>query len=122
MKKSKSSKRKRTTVIQARVTPEEKQTFLKRCDSAELTPADYIRAKCLDAKPLRAMPKITVERELILQAIHQLMRYGNNLNQVARKLNQGRTLNKQELTDLKAAIHIISELRLTFRQALGYDS
>lgn len=119
---ARSEKRQRTEYIRARVTPEEKQRFLTRCTSSGLSTGDYIRQVCLDMKPLRAVRKVSVERKLLAQAINQMARYGNNLNQVVRKLNQGRRIKRVDVQAVLAALQQVNALRLIYRQALGYDS
>lgn len=122
MKKKRSEQRKRTAYIRARVTPEEKARFLLRCDASGLTTGEYIRSKCLDEKPLRAIRRVNVDRKLITQALGQIIRYGNLLNQVARHLNQTRWVGKRDLKAIRVALTRFYDLRLMFRQSLGYDS
>lgn len=50
------------------------------------------------------------------------MRYGNNLNQIARKLNQSDEVEPADLTGIQDAIAQLYLLRTEFRKALGYDS
>ena len=121
MSKSRSEKRKRTLYIRARVTPEEKLRFLNRCESSGFIEADYIRAACLDAKPLRAVRKQNIDQELLTIAVRQISRYGNNLNQIARKLNQSQRFKRKDRHDLQSALEALKDLHTIFRQALGYD-
>lgn len=119
---SKSESRKRKLIIQARVSPAEKALFISRCEVAGLTAGDYIRVQCLDAKPLRAQRKVQLHAELLTQAIHQLARYGNNLNQLARKFNEKRWIKPKDRNAMREALAAIADLRLLFRKALGYKS
>lgn len=119
---AKSEKRRRTVYISGRVTPEEKEQFLARCVRSGLSTGDYIRRVCLDMKPLRAVRNVSVDKKLLTEAINQMARYGNNLNQVVRKLNQGRRLKRVDERQIQAALEQLRLLRQLYRKALGYDS
>ena len=116
-----SEKRKRSKVIQVRVSPEEKASFLERCKNAGLTTGDYIRVACLKQKPLRRVKRITLSQELITRFIGLLMRYGNNLNQIARKLNQLHNPAEEDMRAIHQGLAQIREMRNFLRKALGYD-
>ncbi|MEL7121254.1 MAG: plasmid mobilization relaxosome protein MobC, partial [Bacteroidota bacterium] len=84
----KSEKRQRTEFIRARVTPEMKQEFLRRCADAGLSSTDYIRRKCLDETPLRKVPRVRYESDLDLsKVLAHLGKWGSNVNQIAHAIN-----------------------------------
>lgn len=89
-KRKKSESRKRKEYIRARVTPEQKKLFTQWCENACITEADYIRQKCLEEEPLRAVPKRRVDEKLMAQALMEIGKLGkglNNINQAAKALN-----------------------------------
>lgn len=120
--KMRSDKRQRTEYIRARVTPEEKLEFQSRCQRSGITAGDYIRQACLDQTPLRAQRQPSIDRQLLAKALGQLMRYGNNLNQIARKFNQNQEIHSSDREALHSALQALHQLRTELRQALGYDS
>ncbi len=65
------------------VTEDEHRRLLERCDGKQL--AAWMRQTCLDEKPARAgrLPSISPA------PLRQLAGMGNNLNQIARKVNAG---------------------------------
>ncbi|MGC8127490.1 MobC family plasmid mobilization relaxosome protein, partial [Klebsiella pneumoniae subsp. pneumoniae] len=64
-------------------TEDEHRPLLERCDGTQL--AAWMRQTCLDEKPPRAGRLPAISPALL----PQLAGMGNNLNQIARKLNAG---------------------------------
>ena len=87
-----SEKRQKSGVIGFRATPIERTELETAAEQAGLTLGSYIRAKTLTAPKLRAVPRPTVERELLAKAVAQLGRMNGNLHQIARHLNFGGSL------------------------------
>lgn len=73
---------KRQKEIKIRLTEEEHQAFLDRCTKASL--ASWIRETCLNEKRTKQSKVIEVDPNLL----RQLAGIGNNLNQIARIVNQ----------------------------------
>ena len=73
---------KRTKEIKIRLTEEEHQALLKRCTKASL--ATWMREICLGEKQTKQSKVIEVDPKLL----RQLAGIGNNLNQIARLVNQ----------------------------------
>ena len=73
---------KRTKEIKIRLTEEEHQALLNRCTKASL--ATWIRETCLGEKQTKQSKVIEVDPKLL----RQLAGIGNNLNQIARLVNQ----------------------------------
>lgn len=73
---------KRQKEIKIRLTEEEHQAFLDRCTKASL--ASWIRETCLSEKRTKQSRVIEVDPQLL----RQLSSIGNNLNQIARIVNQ----------------------------------
>lgn len=74
---------KRTRFLGVRVTDEEYAKLLDRCEGKQL--AAWMRQTCLDEKPARTGKLPTLSPALL----RQLAGMGNNLNQIARKVNAG---------------------------------
>ncbi|HAR9248549.1 TPA: MobC family plasmid mobilization relaxosome protein [Salmonella enterica] len=74
---------KRTRFLGIRVTDMEYQQLLERCDGKQL--AVWMRQTCLDEKPRRDGKLPSLSPALL----RQLAGMGNNLNQIARRVNAG---------------------------------
>ena len=131
-KNKRSENRLRTAFIRARVTPEEKAEFLKRCQDRSLTAGDYIRKMCIDAKIVGRPPQRRINQVLLAQIIMEIGKMGkgmNNLNQLAHAMNiallkpdvEGTELIKVLLyhqQSLEGVYETISELRTAVREML----
>ncbi|MBF7691738.1 plasmid mobilization protein [Acinetobacter pollinis] len=73
---------KRQKEIKIRLTDEEHQKLLDRCTAESL--ASWIRETCLGKKPTKQSKILEVDPKLL----RQLSGIGNNLNQIARLINQ----------------------------------
>ena len=65
------------------VTEDEHRQLIERCDGKQL--AAWMRQRCLDERPARRQRLPSIDPALL----RQLAGLGNNLNQVARKVNAG---------------------------------
>jgi len=74
---------KRNKMLTMWVTEDEHRRLLDRCDGKQL--ASWMRQTCLDEKPARIGKLPSVSPVLL----RQLAGIGNNLNQIARKVNAG---------------------------------
>jgi len=74
---------KRNKMLTMWVTPEEHQRLQARCEGRQL--AAWMRQLCLDARPPRVSRLPSIDPALL----RQLAGMGNNLNQIARKVNAG---------------------------------
>lgn len=74
---------KRTKMLTLWVTEDEHRRLLERCEGKQL--AAWIRQTCLDEKPARAGKLPSISPALL----RQLAGMGNNLNQIARRINSG---------------------------------
>lgn len=114
----KSDKRQRTETLFARVTPEEKSAFVARADRAGMASAAFMRALALgDAGP-RARRRRPVEHQALVQALANLNRVGNNLNQIARNTNRGMDIDVPQLRD---ALHQYHQVIAAIYEALGME-
>ena len=74
---------KRSKMLTMWVTEDEHRRLLERCEGKQL--AAWMRQTCLDEKPARAGKLPSLSPALL----RQLAGMGNNLNQMARKINGG---------------------------------
>lgn len=74
-------KDKRNKMLTMWVTDDEHRRLLERCEGKQL--AAWMRQVCLDEKPSRSSKLPTLSPRLL----RQLAGMGNNLNQIARKIN-----------------------------------
>lgn len=74
---------KRNKMLTMWVTEDEHRRLIARCDGKQL--AAWMRQTCLDEKPARTGKLPTLAPALL----RQLAGMGNNLNQIARKVNAG---------------------------------
>ena len=101
-----SETRRRTKVLQVRLSEAEFASIEDMAAAALLTPAALVRQQLLDAPPPRAARRPSVEAEQVARVLAQLGKIGSNLNQIAHSLNAGRSVNGEylarALTDVAA--------------------
>ena len=80
--------------------------------SADITLSDYIRKILTNRKPtIKKLIEVVFNDPEILQIFHNLRTCGNNLNQTATNLNDGRTMTNQMWKDIKECISEQYEMR-----------
>ena len=94
-----------------RLTAEERTTLETRATGAGLSVASYLRTAALGTSGPRARRRPTIDREALMTATAELNRVGNNLNQLARAINQGRDADElaETLAELRATATAIRE-------------
>ena len=95
----------RVSHIGIRFTTQEREFVVQQAKKSCLTLSEYIRASSLG--PGYAATIDPMKRQLLQDAIRELNRQGNNLNQIARQLNTGHLTPEQgerELTRLERAL------------------
>ena len=92
-----SEKRRRGDTITVRVTPDERATIDERSMEQGLTIGAYMRAAALGDPGPRAKPRIPVDAKLLRRLLGEVGRVGNNLNQIAKRLNSGHQVAPKEL-------------------------
>ena len=70
-------------IHKVRLSDSEKQILMARAKRAGLGFSEYVRARCVYSEPMW----VEVDRALLLSLYQELCRQGNNLNQLARRLN-----------------------------------
>ena len=103
---------KRQKEIKIRLTDEEHKNLLDRCNTASL--ASWMRETCLSEKRTKQSKVVEVDPQLL----RQLAGIGNNLNQIARIINQQSKSN--EAIDRIAVITALSGIEREL-QRLHYD-
>jgi len=104
---------KRDKMLTMWVTQEEHQQLLARCDGKQL--AAWIRQTCLGVRPSRTSRLPSLDPVLL----RQLAGMGNNLNQIARKINGGVWSGADRVQVVAALMAIdqgLEELRHTVRE------
>ena len=81
------------------VTEDEHRRLLERCDGRQL--AAWMRQTCLDEKSARTGKLPSISPALL----RQLAGMGNNLNQIARRLNQSDSLTPSERVSLLSILN-----------------
>ena len=110
---------KRTRFLGVRVTEQEYQQLQERCDGRQL--AAWMRQTCLDARPARSSRLPSIDPVLL----RQLAGMGNNLNQIARKINGGQWSGADRVQVVAALMAIdagLERLRHTVRENGGVDA
>ncbi|EHQ9940938.1 MobC family plasmid mobilization relaxosome protein [Salmonella enterica] len=105
-------------MLTMRVTEQEHQQLLDRCDGRQL--AAWMRETCLDTRPARSSRLPSIDPVLL----RQLAGMGNNLNQIARKVNGGQWSGADRVQVVAALMAIdagLERLRHTVRESGSDD-
>lgn len=114
-------KRRRGDTITVRLTPDERAAIDDLSMRKGLSVGAFMRAAALhsiyggDPGP-RARPRVPVDAKLLRRLLGEVGRVGNNLNQIARRLNADEAVEPREL---RAALAAQDELRAVILTALG---
>jgi hypothetical protein len=118
--KSGSEKRERQKQVFFRVTDVERAEIEARAERAGLTVAGYLRAAVFGAatpQP-RAARRPPVEKETLLRLLAELGKVGSNINQIARRLNQGKEFDAGPFAEFYARLEFVNTALL---EALGKE-
>lgn len=96
---------KRTRFLGIRVTEAEYGQLLQRCDGKQL--AVWMRETCLDTRPARSSRLPSLAPPLL----RQFVATGNNLNQIARKINSGQWSVHDRIQIVASLMTVEGELR-----------
>jgi hypothetical protein len=114
-----SDKRQRTRQCLVRFTEQEYAEVAARADRAGRPTAAFLRAAALgDAGP-RAQRRPPADHVALRQILGQCGRIGNNLNQIARQLHQGRRIN---IPELRETLRAYLDIRTAILTALGMST
>ena len=98
-KKSGSENREKTKVVGVRVYEEEHFELALKSEDAGLSIPAFVRKKLLDevfTQPRKAAPSL--DKKLLSMILAQLGKLGSNMNQIARRLNEGGNVNAEKIT------------------------
>jgi hypothetical protein len=113
---SAAAKRHRTRQLAVRCTPEELAAIQEKAAASGLATGAFARAAMLGGSGPRARRRTTADKEALLRVLAQLGRVGNNINQIARRLNTGDTIH---LPSLEQALGAYLDIRNAIFEALG---
>lgn len=111
--------RQRTHVVHVRMDDAELTALRERAERAGLSAGAYVRAAALGDAGVRAGRRPVAEKALLAQALGQLGRWGNNLNQLAHQANTGHV--PYPVHELSMVLVQFQELRGLILQALGRE-
>jgi len=112
MRKKKSSKTKKTEKIEIRLTKEQKDLIRNKAVSVNMTISQLVIQTALSPTSITVVPSINGK------LFTELCRQGNNLNQIARNLNQASISQKIPLLN-KQGLKLIEELEKTINITLN---
>ena len=113
-----SDKRQRTEQVKTRLTPGELAELTAMADRAGMTTGAFLRAAAFGSPGVRSQRRLPVDATLLRQVLGHLGRIGSNLNQIARRLNEG-ALAHTQLPELAEALRDFARLRDMIYAALG---
>jgi len=113
---SDSTKRKRSVLMQAWLTPEEAEAVYAKAEAAGMNASEVLRTAVFGYRP----PPHSADRETAAKILADLGKMGSNLNQIAFHLNAGRP---GDLIDarLVEALDEMLEWRTALMQFLGFE-
>lgn len=96
--------RKRNIQIKFWVTPEENAKILEKVKLSNMPICRYLRNAALKKEI------VNYDFASLFELSAQISRIGNNINQIAKKLNQGGLVNKGEINYLKGSLESINKV------------
>jgi hypothetical protein len=114
----KSQKRQRSKQIKTPCTPDEYQAISAKADAAGMTRAAYSRTAMLGNAGPRSQRRMPADAEALREILGHLGRVGNNINQIAYRINKG---DPCDLPELRQALADYAPIRNAIYQALGLD-
>lgn len=102
--------------IQIRVTPAERLEFESLAAQMGLSVPSFIRAMILTDPEIKATRRPTLDRVLMADLLGKLGKLGNNINQIAHRLNEGRGVGSNRMA---AALDDFAELKNKVLEALN---
>ena len=103
----------RTNIVTVRFSDDEMETLDFVCQVLDQSRSQFIRRKALTGGIPRPEVRIALDEERASAVASQLARIGNNLNQIARKLNSGDNQTNRMTDDIARTIDQLNE-RLRF--------
>lgn len=110
---NKTVRRRRTSALRIRVTPDERRAIDAAAERVRLGPCSYARVVVLEAvgqvptKPPRRQRKSTEHERSLALVLGQIGKLGNNLNQLARWANCGGRVDKQSIDAARDELRLL---------------
>jgi len=113
---------KRTFVVKTRLTEEEYRFFLERMKNYEMSQSEFIR-QAIDGAVVKPIIKVCPVNDEVLAMLGKLIteygKIGNNINQIARTLNEWRSPYPQLADEITAAASDLAALKYEVLQKVG---
>lgn len=114
-----SDKRQRAKTVTVRLSKDERDALDALASRSGLATGAFVRAAAFgDAGP-RAQRRPPVDHRALRQLLGECGRVGNNLNQIAKRLNEG---GRPDIPELQAALAAYLDIRAAILRALAMDT
>ena len=114
----KSQKRQRSAQFKTPMTPQEYADASALADAAGMTRAAFSRTLMLGNAGPRSQRRMPADAEALQKILNELARVGNNINQIARRINKGEPC---DLPELRKALDEYTTVRAAIHEALGLE-
>jgi hypothetical protein len=94
-----------------KVKPDERKRIVADAKQAGMTMGSYIRSRLLDAPETKTVYRRTLTKRLMTKLIGEMGRVGNNMNQIAWKLNSGMVVTPLDRQQHEEGIRALKEMR-----------
>ena len=105
---------KRTFVVKTRLTEEEHSFFMERMKNYEMSQSEFIR-QAIDGAVVKPIIRVNPVNDEVLATLGKLVaeygKIGNNINQIARTLNEWRSPYPQLADEIQAAASDLAALK-----------
>ena len=103
--------------LSIRLSNDERIEIERRAELAGLSLGGYCKSAIFNTPPPRRSRRPVIEKVELSRLLGQAGMVGNNLNQIARQLNQYSAI---DLEEVSSALADVAELRTSIMKALGY--
>lgn len=111
--------RQRAHAISVRVDGPEREELRARARRASITVGAYIRKQALDAPPPRQSSRPAIEVQVLARLTGQLGKIGNNLNQIAHRMNATGLVSPLDVAFIRRMHDELMTLRTAVLRAMG---
>jgi RNA binding exosome subunit len=110
----------RTRAINLRITEDLYKVLTLEAEKSHLSLSEYIRILLTSRQPkVEQTYEIVFDSKELLEVFRNLGHYGNNLNQIARYLNQGGNMTNEVWKEIKDCVAEIYEIRDAVKEMAG---
>lgn len=117
----KSETRKKAHIIGVRVSPVEQAEIEAAAEAAGLTVASFIRVNILNNLETETRTAPRLDKTLLSQLLAQLGKVGSNINQIARRLNEGGQVGADRVTAACDEFAFLRDEIIKAIRCLDYD-